>query len=158
MIIAVSYKIADKCVQKSINSDLCVCLKINRHLLKYDKDLVHLAVYIPPYKTRYSYVGMFDELSQTILDIGTENHHFLICGDMNAHTQERDDIAVIDGDNSSLDVNNGEKLCTVGQLEMFNIPLKRKSTNIHRDFSNYGNALLEMCRNLTFCILEWQMW
>lgn len=28
LIIAVSYKIADKCVQKSINSDLCVCLKI----------------------------------------------------------------------------------------------------------------------------------
>ncbi len=95
---AVSKKIADKCGQKLTSGDLCVCIKLNKHLLKYDKDLVILAVYIPPYKTRYSNVGLFDELNQIIFDVGVDNNYFLICGDMNAHTQERDDFVTVDWD------------------------------------------------------------
>ncbi len=35
-----------------------------------------------------------------------------------------------------------------------NIPLKRKSTDVHSDAGNYGSVLLELCRNFTFCILN----
>ena len=151
-----SKKIAKKCEQKNIQTDLCLCLKINRQLLNYDKDLFILSVYIPPYNTRYSNVGMFDELAQIILDIGIENNHVLICGDMNGHTQERDDFDVcpIESDGKSLDVNTGCESSTVEQLEVFNIPLKRKSLDKHIDFGNYGKALLEMCKNLPMCILN----
>lgn len=45
---------------------------------------------------------MFDKVTPIIFDTGIENHHVLICGDMNAHTQERDNAVVIYGDNLNL--------------------------------------------------------
>ncbi len=100
---------------------------------------------------------MFDELTQIILDMSIESHYVFVCGGMNAHTQERDDF-VLQDDKFNLDKNSGEKMSTVRQLEMFNIPLKRKSTDVHRDFGNYGSALLRCVQKSWTLHIKWQMW
>ena len=154
VIIAVNLNLKDTWVQKQINSEISVCIQFNKKALNYDRDLVILAVYIPPFNTRYSNVGMFDELTQIIIDVGLENNYFLMCGDVNAHTQEREDFIIQEDDRWSPEENIDVIECHVGLMEKFNIPLKRKSTDVHRDIGNYGSALLDLCRNLGFCIMN----
>lgn len=154
VIIAVKLKIEDACEQKSINSKLGVCLKFNKNALNYDKDLLILAVYIPPFNTGYSNVGMFDKLIQMIVDIGVENNYFLVCGDVNAHTQEKDNFATVEGGKGNPDDNIGKIVNHVAMMERFNIPFKRKSVDVHKDSGNYGSALLDLCRNLELCIMN----
>jgi hypothetical protein len=157
VILAVKTEIISECKFCKIKSDICVCVTISKEFLGYDKDLVVIAVYIPPYRSRYSSVDLFDDLMQIILEFDIDTHYFLICGDMNAHTQEKDDLLQLDmyiTQEMDLDAETLENLFVTKQMELLDIPLQRKSIDKHPDNGGYGNALLNMCKNMMLCIMN----
>lgn len=149
VILVVHKNIIRKCTHIALSSDLGVCVKLHCKLLNYDKDVLLFAIYIPPFNTRYSSATLFDELAQVILHNNSENNHVVICGDLNAHTQDNEDFFQYKETDEM-----ASNLGALGQLEKFNIPLQRNSTDAHRDYGNYGKALLELCKNLFLFIFN----
>lgn len=76
----------------------------------------------------------------------------MICGCLSAHTGEEDDFVQITDNKIKLEDNIEHT--SLSQLQLFNIPLKRKSCDVHKGCGNYGQARLEMCSNISICILN----
>ncbi|KAL7402199.1 hypothetical protein ABVT39_011223 [Epinephelus coioides] len=153
VMIAVKKAIGHKCVQRAVHSDACVCVQMNKNMLNYEKDLVILAAYVPPYMSRYSNSGILDDLTQVIIELSVDTNYILVCGDMNAHTYEREDW-IIDEEEIDEEEYNEETVCTAKMLELADIPLRRKSVDICKDYGGNGTVLLDMCKNLVLCIIN----
>ncbi|KAL7402567.1 hypothetical protein ABVT39_016941 [Epinephelus coioides] len=153
VMIAVKKAIGHKCVQRALHSDACVCVQMNKNMLNYEKDLVILAAYVPPYMSRYSNSGILDDLTQVIIELSVDTNYILVCGDMNAHTNEREDW-IIDEEEIDEEEYNEETVCTAKMLELADIPLRRKSVDICKDYGGNGSVLLDMCKNLVLCIIN----
>ncbi|KAL7392396.1 hypothetical protein ABVT39_024269 [Epinephelus coioides] len=153
VMIAVKNAIGHKCVQRAVHSDACVCVQMNKNMLNYEKDLVILEAYVPPYMSRYSNSGILDDLTQVIIELSVDTNYILVCGDMNAHTNEREDW-IIDEEEIDEEEYNEETVCTAEMLELADIPLRRKSVDICKDYGGNGTVLLDMCKNLVLCIIN----
>lgn len=99
-------------------------MQINRNMLNYDKDLDILAACAPPYMSRYSNTGIFDDLTEVIMELSVDTNYILVCEDMNAHTNEREDW-IMDGIDE--EEHNEETLCIAIMRELADIPLRKVS-------------------------------
>ena len=50
VVLAVSDVWVDKCEEIKVPSNICVCVKLKKEILGYEKDIVVIAAYVPPYK------------------------------------------------------------------------------------------------------------
>ena len=158
VLIAIRTNFAPNYVQRTVNTDFCVCVQINSSILNFEKNLVIMAAYIPPHTSRYSNIGMFDDLTQSIIDLSIDTNYLVLCGDLNAHTNERQDwqadqpvgLAI----EAELDALISPNHSVADMLKAAQIPLYRKSTDTSRDLGHYGTALIELCKNLDICIVN----
>ena len=157
VLVAIKNVWIEKCEEKRTSCNLCVCIKINKEILGYEKDIIVIAAYIPPCNSRYSNVNMYEELSDVILSFDCDTNYFILCGDMNAHTQEREDIVILDEcvrEELNLDETSIENIFITEQMQLLDIPMTRKSVDKMNDSGNYGTALLDLCKNHMLCIFN----
>ena len=104
-------------------------MKLDKRLFNTDRHIILIALYIPPYGTRYSSVELFDALSDDILNYSNEEYCHLICGDLNAHTGARPDIVTFDPTLCNcldIDVDTRNRLEVTQTLESLGIPIWRR--------------------------------
>ena len=69
------------------NNSSCLWFRINKNVLGFDKDLLCGALYIPPEGSKYSDIGMFDDLTTDLINFNNANQYYvLIMGDFNSRT------------------------------------------------------------------------
>ena len=55
------------------------------------------ALYIPPEGSKYSYIGMFDDLTTDLINFNNDNQYYvLIMGDFNSRTGTQQDLISFD--------------------------------------------------------------
>ena len=69
-----------------------VVLILDKRLFKFDKNILFITAYVPPYNTRYSSIDLFSKISNIILNYDPEDYYHLVVGDFNAHTGLESDI------------------------------------------------------------------
>ncbi len=116
-------------------------------------------VYLPLHKNSpnslKNALKLFDDLSDEILNYDSDDYYHLICGDMNAHTQEFDDYVIFDEHMcEQLDIDSEiiVRLQVKETMDILNIHSQRISVDKYKDRGNYGKALLELCKNHGVCI------
>ncbi len=90
-----------------------------------------------------------------MLNYDSDDYYHLICGDMNAHTQEFDDYAIFDEhmcEQLSVDADIIVRLQVKETMDILNIHNQRTSVDKCKDRGNYGKALIELCKNHGVCI------
>lgn len=114
------------------------------------------AVYIPPERSHYSSIDIFDVIENDIIDfVSDSNSNAKICllGDFNAHTGISPDFVGVDDHIS--DVLNLDKVTrnslNMNILEQFNIPILRYNKDKTK-VDNYGKRLLSLCQGLDIFI------
>ena len=136
------------------NHDFMVVLILDKRLFKFDKNILFITAYVPPYKTRYSSIDLFSKISNIILNYDPEDYYHLVVGDFNAHTGVESDIVTFD-DNiiRTLDLDNDiiARLEINHYMDLLDIPIDRSSVDQMADRGNYGEALLDICRNNLLC-------
>lgn len=108
-----------------------------------------------PLGTRYSSLDNINNLSEELLNYDSNDYYYLLCCDLNAHTQEKNDFIKFNKhiqDELDLDDISVQSPHNFHQMNNFNIPLKRYSVDTKTDKGNYGNALIDLCKNHLMCI------
>ena len=100
------------------------------------KPLYLCIVYCPPENSPYANMNCFQELEETLLNIGAEN--VILAGDFNARTREMKDY--VDRGDSFADENNEE---TLTDIMMCNFIKDRRSQD--RETNNLGHKLIDFC-------------
>ncbi len=157
VMIAIKDSLSHQCKRLSTNNDNMVIVRLDKRLLRVDKHIIFIALYIPPYGTRYSNVDLFDALSDEVLNYSSDEYYHLISGDLNAHTGVRPDIVTFDAtlcDCLGIDEDTKSRLEITQTMETLGLPVSRASTDQQRDNGNYGEGLLQMCINNMLCIFN----
>ena len=120
----------------------------------YDKDVLCGAVYIPPEGSKYSDVGLFDDLSLDLVHMNLDNKDYvLLMGDYNSRTANQSDVSYVDfmypndiSDDTDNPVMDGDTLAS------FSIPETRASSD--KNCNNYGNRLPDFCKSSSIYIFN----
>ncbi len=56
-------------------NDFIIIIKLDNRLFNIDKHIILLALYIPPYMTRYSKVELLDDLSDEIVNCDSDDYY-----------------------------------------------------------------------------------
>ncbi len=84
------------------------------------------------------------------LNYDSDDHYYLICGDMNAHTKEFDDYAEHICKQLNINAEIIVRLQVKDTMYILNICIhsQRKFVDKCKDIGKYGKALLELCKNI----------
>ena len=157
VLIAMKDHVAKHFIRVNYCHNFLVVLKSVENVVGFEKKLVLIAVYIPPYGSKYSSVDMFQTLSDVILDFDSSEYAVIVCGDMNAHSLLKEDTVEFDNafqENVPLDYFAENELCTTQVMRELNLPVKRANSDTKPDSSGYGEALVDLCRNHSLCIFN----
>ena len=157
VIIAYKEKLTSKCKRMKCQKDSMAIVKLDKSLLNLEKHILLIAMYLPPFGTRYSNVEMFNDLSDEVLNYSKDDYYHLVCGDLNAHTGTKTDIVNFDPmmcDSLGIDEDTRHRLEITQTLKLLNLPLGRHSMDKSKDRGNYGASLLDLCRNNLLCIFN----
>ena len=135
------------------DSKYILWFKIDKHVVKLQQDILCGIVYIPPENSVYCVGDPFSEIESEFLNFSTSHDNICLFGDFNARTAEESDFDVVNFEEFSgmLDIEN-EGVCTLDEL---NINRLRKSMDHKKN--NFGNLLLEFCKNNNMFILNGRM-
>ena len=157
MLVAIKNPLCKFVSKVECNHDFMVVLILDKRLFKFDKNILFITAYVPPYSTRYSSIDLFSKISNIILNYDPEDYYHLVVGDFNAHTGVESDIVTFD-DNiiRTLDLDNDiiARLEINHYMDLLDIPIDRSSVDQMADRGNYGEALLDICRNNLLCIFN----
>ncbi|CAG2252061.1 unnamed protein product [Mytilus edulis] len=135
------------------DSKYILWFKIDKHVVKLQQDILCGIVYIPPENSVYCVGDPFSEIESEFLNFSISHDNICLFGDFNARTAEESDFDVVNFEEFSgmLDIEN-EGVCTLDEL---NINRLRKSMDHKKN--NFGNLLLEFCKNNNMFILNGRM-
>ena len=135
----------------SSESKFVLWFKVMGEVFDLDEDVLFGIVYIPPENTRYSSESAFTELETELLRYSSNYRYISLLGDFNGRTSDDIDYLIIKenkhGEDLSYFVNNDIFL-----LDEFDI--SRIRYNMDKTKNNYGNKLLEFCRNNNLFIVN----
>ena len=137
--------------------DFIIPLKLDKRLLDLDKDTIFITAYVPPCTSRYANIDHFTKISNTILDYDPDDFYHLLAGDLNAHTGLKSDLVTFDEALLRLleiDEDTRARLEITGTMDTLGIPIERSSVDQKADSGNYGQALLDLCKNHFLCIFN----
>ena len=145
--------IKDKTKLCPLENPACLWFFITKSIFGYDKDVLCGVVYIPPEGSKYSDVGLFDDLSLNLVHMSPDNKYYvLIILDFNSRTANQSDVSQVDfmypndiSDDTDNPVLDGDTLAS------FSIPETRCSDKI---CNNYGNRLIDFCKSSSICIFN----
>lgn len=127
-----------------VNTENVIVLKIDKNLLKSDKDIMYIAIYIPPYKSKYWNTVLtgkgIDLLEQCLHELYNSYNEFsiLVNGDLNARTSNHNlNFSLMD----NADETTVSLLCN---------QMARHSQD--KDVNIFGLQLLDFC-NIFDCFL-----
>ena len=122
--------------------------KLDKSIFGYEKDVLCGAVYIPPEGTKYSEIGLFDDLATDIISLNANNtSDIILIGDFTARTQTKPDFVSIDYDllqDLNLEYALSDSISEKEILLKLSIPLTRKNSDANSN--NYGNKLVNFCK------------
>ncbi|MEW8546901.1 MAG: reverse transcriptase family protein, partial [Candidatus Thiodiazotropha sp.] len=133
-----------------IDSEFLMLLKISHVLTTKDQDLFIAFVYLPPEGSDYSNNDSMSEIESVLLPYIENCKYFYIMGDLNARTSNSTEYFEIEIDSISteqygIDDDVISYMNNVQELQNHKINLSRQSQDRIRN--NYGNKLLQLCRN-----------
>ena len=138
-------------------ADFLIVLNIDKGLFNFEKNVIYITVYIPPLSSRYSNIDLFNSLSNIILNFDPDDHYHLLAGDLNAHTKTNSDLIFFDKhiiEMLELDEDTRLRLEITETMAILDLPIDRYSVDVTEDSTNYGKALLELCKNHLLCIFN----
>ena len=129
----------------------CLWFLISKSIFGYDKDVLCGAVYIPPEGSKYSDVGLFDDLSLALVHMSPDNKYYVsLMGDFNSMTANQSVVSYVDfmyPNDISDDTDN-----PVNTLASFPIQETRASSD--KICHNYGNRLLDISTSSSIYIFS----
>ncbi len=132
MLVVIKDTLIKNCKPLYRKNDFVIVIKLDKRLFNIDKHIILFTVYIFPCMTKYSKVELFDDLPDRTLNYDSDDYYHLICGDMNAHTEELDDIVIFDEnmcEQLDIDAEIFVKLQVKETMDNLNIPSHRKYIN-----------------------------
>ena len=111
-------------------------------------------VYIPPYGSKYAHEDPYAELQREILRY-CNNSEFILFGDFNSRTGEKNDFQEIDSfisEMHGLESIRDETLQVLDYFTKCNVALHR--SNSDKQTNHYGNQMLEFCKTVDVFILN----
>ncbi|VDI07398.1 Hypothetical predicted protein, partial [Mytilus galloprovincialis] len=113
------------------------------------KNVLFGSVYIPPENSNYSKIDIFDVIEADLIRHTAEkDYNVCLLGDFNARTGIKSDFTLLDG-----------YVCNSVQLEdivdvvnLENFDVKTSRYNFDKNVNNYGNRLLQLCKNFEILI------
>ena len=157
VLIAVRSQLQNFVISRNTEYDNMTIIELPKLLTGFERNLLIVCVYIPPHGTRYSNITLFEKLSDVILSYSENDYYHLICGDLNAHTNEECEVFELNEDLYDalhIDEEIRELLDVKRTMLALDIPMKRSSVDTKVDNSGYGNALLEVCRDHSLIIFN----
>ena len=157
ILIAIKNKLMKLCKPKPTKSECILMIKISRSVLGIDKDIILSSVYVPPPGTPYATIEHFNDITNEILNFDYDLYEHLLCGDFNSHTGEKSDLSRIDNhiiEALHLDENIIHSLCSYDALVELGLPTERANCDKSADRGNYGDELLQLCKNNKLCIFN----
>ena len=157
VLVAVKSRLSHLVCKIESPNDFMIVLKFDKRLLGFDKDIIFIAAYVPPYTSRYSSIDHFSKISNTILDYDIDDFYHLVVGDLNAHTRLVSDLVIFDEtllNYLDLDEETRARLEITYTMNILGLPIERSSVDQRLDIGSYGQALLEICKNHLLCIFN----
>ena len=127
-------------------NDISQWIKVSKHLLGTDKDVIFGNIYIPPENTRYANPAPFEYLKDDILKF--DNYHICMVGDFNAHTGKGPDHTVSSDysvDQLTYDLEAQAFINSINILQNNNISITRDNGD-QSAVNSYGSQLLDFCK------------
>ena len=122
------------------NTENFLWSKISKEILNSDKDLYVCGTYIPPEKSKYFNLEIFEELENDIIHFSS-NANVITLGDFNARTSKLEDFISNDGSNHINDTS-----------EHSFSPPERQSFDLTSN--NHGKKLIDICKSCDLRILN----
>ena len=157
LLVAVKTKLSHLVCNIECHNDFMIVLKLDKRFLGFDKDIIYITTYVPPYTSRYSNIDHFAKISNTILDFDPDDFYHLVVGDLNAHTGLESDLVKFDETIFRLldiDEDTRARLDIIQTMDILGLPIERSSVDHTIDRSNYGKAVLDICKNHLLCIFN----
>lgn len=133
-----------------LDSDFLTAIKISKTLVSREEDIIIAFVYLPPEGSNYSNNESLLEIEMVLLPYIDSYRYFYLMGDLNARTGTCNEYLEFDIDRVSIEQYGIDDdviayMNNVQELQNHGIACVRKSQDIIRN--NYGNKLLQICRN-----------
>ena len=94
VLVAVRNDLCKYITQVEYTADFMIVLILDKGLFNFDKKIVFITAYIPPYNTKYSTIDHFRTISNLLLEYDPEDFYYLLVGDLNAHTSTETDLVI----------------------------------------------------------------
>ena len=157
ILVAVRRELCRYVKRLNCSADFIIVLDLDKGLFNFNKNVIYITAYIPPAGSRYSNVELFSSLSNVILDYDADDYLHMLAGDLNAHTRSDSDLVTFDKqilEMLDLDDDIRARLDIIETMDILGLPIMRSSMDVSDDSSNYGKALLELCKNHMLCIFN----
>ena len=148
--ILINEQIYDSVEVLTNDSEFVSWIKIKGSLFNSTEDVIIGVVYIPPEGSDYSTIDSFNDLETELLSMRNSSKYVYLIGDFNARTGDKQDIFIPNLNENEqelfgIDDEVAQYLNEAQALNAMNVPLVRNSMD--KSKNNYGNALLELCKN-----------
>lgn len=131
-------------------SKLVYWVKISKQLFNISEDIIIGNIYVPPENSIYRVEDAISELERELLNFSVNHKYILLNGDFNSRTgADKDFVELDENENCPVDLPHLDYASTLTQFDML---YKRNSNDISKN--NYGNKLLDLCRNNNLFILN----
>ena len=130
VLVAVRNDLCKYITQVEYTADFMIVLILDKGLFNFDKKIVFITAYIPPYNTKYSSIDHFRKISNLLLDYDPDDFYYLLVGDLNAHTSTETDLVTFDENiirTLDLDSDLLDRLEIVQSMVALDIPIERSS-------------------------------
>ena len=148
--VAIKNNLQNYCTENPTDCKACLWFTIDKSVFNIDKNILCGALYLPPEGSRYSDIGLFDELENELMYLNTNNqHHVVLMGDFNSRTRTMNDFISMDIELLN-DIKLDNAICDILEdeqtLDCLGIPTKRLSLDVN-NANNYGMRLIEFCKS-----------
>ena len=157
ILVAVKSEMSGYVKRVNCTDDFFIALNFDKSLFNFEKNIIYITAYVPPVQSRYSKIDLFDNLSNIILNFDSDDYFHMLVGDLNAHTKTKSDLVTFDNqiiEILDLDEDMRARLDIVENMYILDLPTERSSVDVADDSGNYGQALLELCKNHMLCIFN----
>ena len=131
ILVAIKNNLHNYCTENPTDCKACLWFTIDKSVFNIDKNILCGALYLPPESSRYSDIGLFDELENELMYLNTNSqHHVVLMGDFISRTRTMNDFISIDIELLN-DINLDNAICDILEdkqtLDCLGIPTKRLS-------------------------------
>lgn len=148
-------EISKLCVQLPSEADYIMWIRIDKHLIDTDENVILGIVYVPPTQSRFYNDDELSKLENEIMSVCSTNKYVIISGDLNARTSKLPEYVELDqyfSDMLNFDKDIANFFDKTEILKNLNIPLERSSMDSKTN--NTGYWLTNVCKNNNLFIVN----